>query len=388
MSAIACHSSAGNSGAIGRVALGQQRLVLDAADPLAARALRIVDVDHQQLAGRPAAPPRASTGANSVSVSSALASPCCRMNARAAGVEAGVQRVEDGAAHRHAVMRLQHRRNVGQHRRHRVAGPDAAPLQGRGQPQRALEQLAVGAALAAMHHGDAVGIDGGGAHQERQRRQRRVVGARCGPGPRRRDRGSDARSSASSLIVRPSPRTGRRALARRRLRRQGRLRLTAASAAWLQCASVTGSLRQPSLPACGPAAGHLRDLLPMTHGRLRRHLAPTILAGGSGTRLWPVSRAAFPKHLVELFGEESLLQTTVRRALGVAPAGTGDHGGRRRPGGADPAPVPGDRSGGCRTISCSSRRPATRPPPWRWPRCTPRPRSGPRRSCGSARPTI
>ena len=49
-------------------------------------------------------------------------------------------------------------------------------------------------------------------------------------------------------------------------------------------------------------------------------LAPTILAGGSGTRLWPVSRAAFPKHLVELFGEESLLQTTVRRALEVAPA--------------------------------------------------------------------
>jgi mannose-1-phosphate guanylyltransferase/mannose-6-phosphate isomerase len=49
-------------------------------------------------------------------------------------------------------------------------------------------------------------------------------------------------------------------------------------------------------------------------------LAPTILAGGSGTRLWPVSRATFPKHLVELFGEESLLQTTVRRALEMAPA--------------------------------------------------------------------
>jgi mannose-1-phosphate guanylyltransferase / mannose-6-phosphate isomerase len=49
------------------------------------------------------------------------------------------------------------------------------------------------------------------------------------------------------------------------------------------------------------------------------NLAPTILAGGSGTRLWPVSRAAFPKHLVELFDEESLLQTTVRRALAVAP---------------------------------------------------------------------
>lgn len=47
-------------------------------------------------------------------------------------------------------------------------------------------------------------------------------------------------------------------------------------------------------------------------------LVPTILAGGSGTRLWPVSRAAFPKHLVELFGEESLLQATARRALRAA----------------------------------------------------------------------
>ena len=33
-------------------------------------------------------------------------------------------------------------------------------------------------------------------------------------------------------------------------------------------------------------------------------LVPTILAGGSGTRLWPVSRAAFPKHLVERFPDE------------------------------------------------------------------------------------
>jgi mannose-1-phosphate guanylyltransferase/mannose-6-phosphate isomerase len=49
-------------------------------------------------------------------------------------------------------------------------------------------------------------------------------------------------------------------------------------------------------------------------------LVPAILAGGSGTRLWPVSRAAFPKHLVELFGEESLFQATVRRALAVAAA--------------------------------------------------------------------
>jgi mannose-1-phosphate guanylyltransferase / mannose-6-phosphate isomerase len=57
---------------------------------------------------------------------------------------------------------------------------------------------------------------------------------------------------------------------------------------------------------------------PMTPPAAR--LAPVILAGGSGTRLWPVSRAAFPKHLVELFGEESLLQQTARRVLEAAPA--------------------------------------------------------------------
>ena len=48
-------------------------------------------------------------------------------------------------------------------------------------------------------------------------------------------------------------------------------------------------------------------------------IVPVILAGGSGTRLWPVSRSAFPKHLVELYGEESLLQATARRVLPLAP---------------------------------------------------------------------
>ncbi len=36
-----------------------------------------------------------------------------------------------------------------------------------------------------------------------------------------------------------------------------------------------------------------------------------IPAGGSGTRLWPLSRAARPKFLLELVGERSLLQQTV-----------------------------------------------------------------------------
>ena len=45
----------------------------------------------------------------------------------------------------------------------------------------------------------------------------------------------------------------------------------------------------------------------------RTTIVPVILAGGSGTRLWPVSRVSFPKHLTELAGEGSMLQQTARR---------------------------------------------------------------------------
>jgi len=44
-----------------------------------------------------------------------------------------------------------------------------------------------------------------------------------------------------------------------------------------------------------------------------------ILAGGSGTRLWPLSRALFPKQLLALNGDLSLLQQTVCRVLSLFP---------------------------------------------------------------------
>ncbi len=45
---------------------------------------------------------------------------------------------------------------------------------------------------------------------------------------------------------------------------------------------------------------------------------PVILSGGSGTRLWPMSRALYPKQLLALTGERSLLQETARRVAGDA----------------------------------------------------------------------
>lgn len=47
---------------------------------------------------------------------------------------------------------------------------------------------------------------------------------------------------------------------------------------------------------------------------------PVILCGGSGTRLWPLSRKAFPKQFIPLLGNKSLLQLTLERVRAVAGA--------------------------------------------------------------------
>jgi mannose-1-phosphate guanylyltransferase/mannose-6-phosphate isomerase len=49
-------------------------------------------------------------------------------------------------------------------------------------------------------------------------------------------------------------------------------------------------------------------------------LQPVLLSGGSGTRLWPLSREAYPKQFLPLVGQDTMLQATWRRVAGLADA--------------------------------------------------------------------
>src|SRR6476661_2299157 len=61
-------------------------------------------------------------------------------------------------------------------------------------------------------------------------------------------------------------------------------------------------------------------------------IQPVVLCGGSGTRLWPLSRKAFPKQFVPLIEGKSLLALTLERvaplvtpAVGAMCVGAEDH---------------------------------------------------------------
>ncbi len=65
-----------------------------------------------------------------------------------------------------------------------------------------------------------------------------------------------------------------------------------------------------STPARAP--GPARDR------HVRQTVTPVLLCGGSGTRLWPLSRKSYPKQFARLTGKESLFQSTARRLSGPA----------------------------------------------------------------------
>jgi mannose-1-phosphate guanylyltransferase/mannose-1-phosphate guanylyltransferase/mannose-6-phosphate isomerase len=63
-------------------------------------------------------------------------------------------------------------------------------------------------------------------------------------------------------------------------------------------------------------------LEPTTQAAPMTAFHPVILSGGSGTRLWPLSRAALPKQLLALLDDRTLLQGTLLRAMSIPGAQT------------------------------------------------------------------
>ena len=52
---------------------------------------------------------------------------------------------------------------------------------------------------------------------------------------------------------------------------------------------------------------------------MNEHYYAVIMAGGGGTRLWPLSRQNRPKQMLRLIGEDSLFQVAVKRLEGLFP---------------------------------------------------------------------
>src|SRR3546814_16391088 len=52
-----------------------------------------------------------------------------------------------------------------------------------------------------------------------------------------------------------------------------------------------------------------------TNGTPMRQIYPVLLCGGSGTRLWPLSRSSYPKQLLPLASDKTMLQETALRTV-------------------------------------------------------------------------
>ena len=59
---------------------------------------------------------------------------------------------------------------------------------------------------------------------------------------------------------------------------------------------------------------------PESVAKTKSNFYPVILAGGRGTRFWPLSRKRRAKQLLALDGKQTMIQQTVSRLLPLAPA--------------------------------------------------------------------
>src|SRR3982751_1284541 len=85
-----------------------------------------------------------------------------------------------------------------------------------------------------------------------------------------------------------------------------------------------GLRKNPETPARPTTPGGFPEPLHRTRPpmSLSHSVLPVVMAGGSGTRLWPLSRAGYPKQFLPLVADGTMIQETVARvgeADGFAP---------------------------------------------------------------------
>ena len=160
------------------VAHGHKLVIRDAAQPLhGARVERVLHINHQQRRGGLAQRQRLLHDASKFRVNDDnFGLSVIEHEGYGLGVQPGIERIEHRARGRNAEMRLNHRRRVGQHHRHGVALAYAVLAERAGQLAAAAKQFSPVSPQLAMHDGQPLRVDLGGALNEGQRRQRREIG--------------------------------------------------------------------------------------------------------------------------------------------------------------------------------------------------------------------
>ena len=203
-------------------------------------------------------------------------------------------------------------------------------------------------------------IEPGRRHRRRGLHPRLRRGGRRRPRGRRSTCGSARSTTGSRPATRsPTPRASRIATPTR---------------ARASRASCSASRRRRS----EPASARPSRLAPIG----LRSMYAVVMAGGGGTRLWPLSRAETPKPFLPLLDERSLLQRTVDRIVGHA--GARAAAGRRRGRHRAPLRADGPRAAAGRPRHRRAARAATPPPRSRSRRCSSTATRA--RSCSSCRP--
>ena len=160
------------------IALRHRRLIFEFADPRAAGISGIVDVDYEGFWSLHQCQRFRNHAAKLRIDQDNFRTAMIELECDRGRVEPDVQRIEHGTRHRHREMQFVHRRDIRQHRGHRIALADAAASEVRRKAPAALAGLRPGEDAAFIDRRDVIGIHRGAAHEEAQRRQRHVVGRR------------------------------------------------------------------------------------------------------------------------------------------------------------------------------------------------------------------